>query len=93
MSDEYDVLCCHEECTLTAVVVQWVEQLPATQVTRDQIPKGVHIGSCFVLYISPLYIISRPRTHWPMLTDCVVHTPTANNSLLPFNKMFFKEVL
>ena len=54
MSDECDVLCCCEVCVLTAAIVQWVDQLPATQVTGEGILERVHIGIFFVLYISDL---------------------------------------
>ena len=72
----------------SCAVAQWVEQLPTTQVTGDQILERIHIDSIFVLYISPLYIISRPGTHRPMLTNCVVHTTTAFCHLI---KCFLKK--
>ena len=86
-------MCCREVCTLTAVVAQWVEPLPATQLTGNRIPDGVHIGILYCILAHCTLLAGRGHTG-PMLTDCVVHTATVNNnSLLPFNKMFFKEVL
>ena len=63
MSDECDVLCCREVRTLTAAVTQWVEQLPATQVTGARIPKGMDIGvflSCILAYRTLLAGRGRP---------------------------------